>query len=93
MPNYYEDKYDDNNENIIVGDSGSVIERLIKAGRFTYDEENMCLNRVTTTNKPTSKRENKIEKLKDDDLLIITADHGNDPTYTGSDHTREIVHS
>lgn len=27
--------------------------------------------------------------LNDDDLLIITADHGNDPTYQGSDHTRE----
>jgi len=32
-----------------------------------------------------------LENLKDDDLLIITADHGNDPTYTGSDHTREYV--
>ena len=32
-----------------------------------------------------------IEKLSKDDLLIITADHGNDPTYTGSDHTREYV--
>lgn len=30
-------------------------------------------------------------KLKEDDLLIITADHGNDPTYTGTDHTREKV--
>lgn len=29
--------------------------------------------------------------LKKDDLLIITADHGNDPTYTGTDHTREKV--
>ena len=29
--------------------------------------------------------------LKEDDLLIITADHGNDPTYTGTDHTRERV--
>ena len=29
--------------------------------------------------------------LRDDDLLIITADHGNDPTYTGTDHTRETV--
>jgi len=29
--------------------------------------------------------------LKDDDLLIITADHGNDPTHTGTDHTREYV--
>lgn len=32
-----------------------------------------------------------LPKLKDDDLLIITADHGNDPTYTGTDHTREKV--
>ena len=29
--------------------------------------------------------------LNDDDLLIITADHGNDPTYRGTDHTREKV--
>lgn len=32
-----------------------------------------------------------IDKLQEDDLLIITADHGNDPTYTGTDHTREYV--
>ncbi|MCM0649996.1 phosphopentomutase [Clostridium swellfunianum] len=32
-----------------------------------------------------------LEKLKEDDLLVITADHGNDPTYTGTDHTREFV--
>lgn len=29
--------------------------------------------------------------LKDDDLLIITADHGNDPTWHGTNHTREHV--
>ena len=29
--------------------------------------------------------------LGDDDLLMLTADHGNDPTYTGTDHTREDV--
>lgn len=29
--------------------------------------------------------------LKEDDLLILTADHGNDPTHTGTDHTRERV--
>ena len=29
--------------------------------------------------------------LARDDVLIITADHGNDPTYRGSDHTREYV--
>ena len=32
-----------------------------------------------------------LQLLKDDDLVIITADHGNDPTYTGTDHTREKV--
>ncbi|WP_054957526.1 phosphopentomutase [Paenibacillus dakarensis] len=30
-------------------------------------------------------------KMGEDDLLIITADHGNDPTYKGTDHTREFV--
>lgn len=29
--------------------------------------------------------------LEDEDLLLITADHGNDPTHTGTDHTREMV--
>ncbi|MDE6407262.1 MAG: phosphopentomutase [Anaeroplasmataceae bacterium] len=29
--------------------------------------------------------------MKEDDLLMITADHGNDPTWTGTDHTREYV--
>ena len=29
--------------------------------------------------------------IKEDDLLILTADHGNDPTHTGTDHTRERV--
>ncbi|WP_225744196.1 phosphopentomutase [Marinilactibacillus sp. Marseille-P9653] len=32
-----------------------------------------------------------ISELKQDDLLIITADHGNDPTHPGTDHTREFV--
>ena len=32
-----------------------------------------------------------LKNLKNDDLLIITADHGNDPTYKGTDHTREMV--
>lgn len=32
-----------------------------------------------------------LSHLKDDDLLIITADHGNDPTWTGTDHTREKI--
>jgi phosphopentomutase len=32
-----------------------------------------------------------IAALEDEDLLIITADHGNDPTFRGSDHTREYT--
>lgn len=32
-----------------------------------------------------------VNKLNDNDLLIITADHGNDPTFHGTDHTREYV--
>lgn len=32
-----------------------------------------------------------MDAMKEDDILIITADHGNDPTHTGTDHTREKV--
>ncbi|WP_345239111.1 phosphopentomutase [Pontibacillus salipaludis] len=32
-----------------------------------------------------------LDKLKEDDLLLITADHGNDPVHHGTDHTRELV--
>ena len=32
-----------------------------------------------------------LDLLKEDDLLILTADHGNDPTHSGTDHTREKV--
>jgi len=32
-----------------------------------------------------------LETINDDDLVMITADHGNDPTHTGTDHTREHV--
>ena len=32
-----------------------------------------------------------LEHMHEDDLLIITADHGNDPTFPGTDHTREYI--
>ena len=32
-----------------------------------------------------------LPQLQDDELLVITADHGNDPTWRGTDHTRERV--
>ena len=44
-------------------------------GLETFDEE---LGRVLT-------------KMHEDDLLIINADHGCDPTYKGTDHTREYI--
>ena len=60
LPKWDENVYENNNESIIIGDSGSVMERLIKAGKFTYDEENMCLNKVNNyTNKIVKKKEKK----------------------------------
>ena len=32
-----------------------------------------------------------LETMREDDVLFITADHGNDPTWTGTDHTREMI--
>lgn len=32
-----------------------------------------------------------LNRMKEDDLLMITADHGNDPTFKGTDHTKEMV--
>ncbi len=32
-----------------------------------------------------------MDALADNDILVLTADHGNDPTYPGTDHTREYV--
>ena len=32
-----------------------------------------------------------IAKMRPDDVLVLTADHGNDPTWVGTDHTREQV--
>ena len=32
-----------------------------------------------------------LNALKEEDIVIITADHGNDPTATGTDHTREYI--
>ena len=32
-----------------------------------------------------------LNTMREGDLLILTADHGNDPTYTGTDHTKEYV--
>ena len=58
IPNYPENKYDDNNENLIIGDSGSMMERLIKAGKFIYDEENMCVTRVVSNKKSNIKETN-----------------------------------
>ena len=56
LPTFIETKPEDNNENMIVGDRGNVVERLVKAGKLIFDEENMCLNRPkkNTTYRKTS---------------------------------------
>ena len=38
-----------------------------------------------------AERKKMLEEMRENDLLILTADHGNDPTWTGTDHTREQV--
>ena len=45
LPRFIETKDADNNEDMIVGDSGNVRERLIKSGRLVFNEENLSLNR------------------------------------------------
>ena len=52
------------------------------------DPEGLCKRTGTSLIKGFSVL---LETLREDDLLIITADHGNDPTYIGTDHTREKV--
>ena len=61
IPNYPENKYEENNDNVIIGHSGSVLERLIKSGRFTYDEENMCLNKVVNNGQKYSKDNSNVD--------------------------------
>ena len=58
LPKWAENIYETDSENMIIGDSGSVMERLIKAGKFTYDEETMSLNKVSHNSKITKKKEN-----------------------------------
>ena len=58
LPHWSENEYEKNNENIIIGDSGSVMERLIKAGKFEYDEEKMCLNKVNIYNNNIKVKDN-----------------------------------
>ena len=87
IPNYPENKYNDNDENIIIGDSGSMMERLIKAGKFIYDEENMCVTRVVN---------NKISKLKetnndpDSKFRTVSAIQENKPEKTKFKKTTEM---
>ena len=52
-------------------------------------KECIFCNIVKTGDNNNEKEKNVI--LYEDDLLLITADHGNDPTFSGTDHTREYV--
>lgn len=81
------------------------IKKLIKSTSFNF--KGICVTNLSDLNKAGHNRdvESYIKILKGfdnsvplivgsmhpDDLLIITSDQGNDPTYTGNDHTREKV--
>ena len=65
-------------------------------GQVTVD--NVRLNSISTSErvkvvdlKVKYKNNTILIELNNDDLLIITADHGNDPTWHGTDHTRETI--
>ena len=68
----------------IHSDMSHVIDDATSAIHDTYDETTSMLD----TTVPLGEF---LDELREDDLLIITADHGNDPTHTGTDHTREKV--
>ena len=72
LPNWPENEYETDAENMIIGDSGSVMERLIKAGKFVFDEENMCVNKVTNNNKIHKKKDN-IENEGDNKYKTISS--------------------
>ena len=79
LPNYFEDKYDDNPDDVVRGDNGSVIERLIKSGRFVYDEENMCLNRVSNPNKVNLKKSKNLNLNESDSKYKTISQVNNKP--------------
>ncbi len=56
-----------------------------------YGHRRNSLGYYNCLKETNDKIEELLKYLKDDDLLIITADHGNDPCYKGTDHTREQV--
>ena len=72
IPYWPENIYETNPENMIIGDNGSIMERLIKAGKFVYDEEKMFLNKVTYNNKMINREEN-LENNDDYKYKTITA--------------------
>ncbi len=82
IPNWPENKYEENTDNFIRGDSGSVIERLIKAGKFEFDEENMCVSKVKSKNlnikdsKDDGEKFKTISSMKDNKFKKLSAKIG-----------------
>ena len=73
LPNWSENEYENNNVDMIIGDSGSVMERLIKAGKFVYDEDNMRLSKVSNNNKKVSKNKENTENDGDNKYKTISS--------------------
>ena len=55
------------------------------------DFKGLCFTNLVDFDALWGHRRELLPLLREDDLLILTADHGNDPTYKGTDHTREQV--
>jgi len=56
-----------------------------------YGHRRDILGYTNAVNESDPKLKEIIELINDDDLVIVTADHGNDPGWPGADHTRETV--
>ena len=100
VPNWPENKYSTNDENMIIGDSGSVVERLIKSGRFTYDEENMTLNRVVNKRPVLKKQINNdddskfktVSSIKTDNKKFKKTTDYESGNYSPDTHKKNKVH-
>ena len=73
LPSWAENEYETDNENMIIGDNGSVMERLIKAGKFIYDEEKMCVSKVTNIYTKISKRKGTLDNDGENKYKTISA--------------------
>ena len=79
-----------------AADAGASSDGLIFANLVDFDTQYGHRNdvdglRARTSSGSTRASPALLPRLRDDDLLVVTADHGNDPTTPSTDHSREYV--